>query len=653
MIYLFRKEIKRWHSVLWIVFISVALGGLSSIIVFRYHSPQALSVATVDGDPISFKKFNAELEAARSQITMLRNYARARGIPEDLFLSMEQVRNPQKYALDSCIQQKILERVERGIGIVLDEKIFSDSLIKNLPYHLFDREGKVDEQVYKRYLMGKRLSVTEYEEGVENDLIQQLTTEFIKQAHYLPYRVTHQAHQSDVLRKKFTVTKIPLATFVKRAEKESIPGETLKTYCQKHREAYRVGEKRKASYWNVTAETYLAKTTIDDSVIERFYDRNKSTLYRIPPKVKLRRILIPEADGFSRAQELHAQLIAAPDQFASMAKNHSADKQTSHSGGIVDFFDKGTYDPSFERAAFRLQNVGDISPVVTTKDGFEVLQLIERKPASIKPLAEVREEIASSIKAKKALRLMQHEVKNVMRQAKKNPAELAIFVKQNKFKKQETDWLQKPNGAGNKLTERLAQKVFEQKTSKTGDSGFFAHGDDFVIYQVADVEKSFVPAFSKISSDVEEDYRAQAARSAIKKASQEIRDTFFEKRMPLKEIATTMDLNTETTGFILRNDTSSEKGIPSGVISRAFILSDKNQLFELTQDDVTYLIQLVDTQERKEPISIKETFLLHNDLVEQSEKTYLSGFIASLQSRAKIARNNRILNLDASQNTNF
>jgi parvulin-like peptidyl-prolyl isomerase len=52
-------------------------------------------------------------------------------------------------------------------------------------------------------------------------------------------------------------------------------------------------------------------------------------------------------------------------------------------------------------AAFALQKAGDLSPVITTANGFYVLKLIERREAGRRPLAEVKEAIAYQLSVAK------------------------------------------------------------------------------------------------------------------------------------------------------------------------------------------------------------------------------------------------------------
>jgi peptidyl-prolyl cis-trans isomerase SurA len=67
------------------------------------------------------------------------------------------------------------------------------------------------------------------------------------------------------------------------------------------------------------------------------------------------------------------------DDFGTLAVLYSEDPGSAKKRGELGFFSRGDMFPEFEAAAFRLQTPGEISPVIQTKIGFHILQLIERR----------------------------------------------------------------------------------------------------------------------------------------------------------------------------------------------------------------------------------------------------------------------------------
>ncbi len=80
--------------------------------------------------------------------------------------------------------------------------------------------------------------------------------------------------------------------------------------------------------------------------------------------------------------EEYRQKIMAGEDFAIYAALYSQDQTTAKKGGELGFFERGTMVPEFEAAAFNLKP-GIVSPVIETKFGFHILQLIDRRADQI------------------------------------------------------------------------------------------------------------------------------------------------------------------------------------------------------------------------------------------------------------------------------
>ena len=83
---------------------------------------------------------------------------------------------------------------------------------------------------------------------------------------------------------------------------------------------------------------------------------------------------------------LLAQIHAGAD-FATVAKTSSEDPVTAARGGDGGYFSRGEMDPAFEAAALAL-GPGQISGVVETRYGFEIIKVTDRRDAGYTPLEE-------------------------------------------------------------------------------------------------------------------------------------------------------------------------------------------------------------------------------------------------------------------------
>ena len=161
-----------------------------------------------------------------------------------------------------------------------------------------------------------------------------------------------------------------------------------------------------------------AAAVADDKALEAYarseYRANPER-FATPEQVHVRHILVPVAQDSSddaaakiKAEALLAQLRSGGD-FASLAKENSADKRSAQRGGELDAFARGKMAAEFEQAAFDLKKPGELAGPVKTQFGYHIIELIDRQPGSTKKLEEVlpllKEEAASRLEGQERQRL--------------------------------------------------------------------------------------------------------------------------------------------------------------------------------------------------------------------------------------------------------
>ncbi len=77
-------------------------------------------------------------------------------------------------------------------------------------------------------------------------------------------------------------------------------------------------------------------------------------------------------------EDYRKKIQSGEGDFAVYAALYSKDPSSAKKGGELGFFERGSMVPEFEAAAFTLKP-GEISPVIETKFGFHILQLIDRR----------------------------------------------------------------------------------------------------------------------------------------------------------------------------------------------------------------------------------------------------------------------------------
>ncbi len=118
---------------------------------------------------------------------------------------------------------------------------------------------------------------------------------------------------------------------------------------------------------------------------------------------------VPQGSGILKDEQqkqmiyqIYDSLKAGAD-FAEMAKKYSDDRGTSSKGGELPYFGAGRMIPEFEKAAFSLQNIGDVSKPIKTFYGYHIIKLIDVKPIGsyedLKPT--IKKRISKDVRARK------------------------------------------------------------------------------------------------------------------------------------------------------------------------------------------------------------------------------------------------------------
>ena len=126
---------------------------------------------------------------------------------------------------------------------------------------------------------------------------------------------------------------------------------------------------------------------ISDADVIAYLDKNHASL-DTPAQARARHILVPD---LTTAQQVEAKLKAGA-KFEDVAKQYSTDPSTKDKGGELGLFAKAQMVPAFSNAAFS-QPIGAIGAPVKSPFGWHVIQVEERKPATVATMANSADKI--------------------------------------------------------------------------------------------------------------------------------------------------------------------------------------------------------------------------------------------------------------------
>ena len=178
--------------------------------------------------------------------------------------------------------------------------------------------------------------------------------------------------------------------------------------------------------WNFLRRSFFSQAWLDwqtrreqatEDEVAKYYQEYQQA-FRDPERLRLRQLTIASED---QAKQAVAQLLSGMD-VAALARQISSGPTAANGGLLKEWVlranDKALYaaedpqtislDPSLEAAAFAIDQPNRISSYVKGPDGqFHVFQLVEKRAAREKPLAEVHDDIQAALNLDKLNRTLE------------------------------------------------------------------------------------------------------------------------------------------------------------------------------------------------------------------------------------------------------
>ncbi len=645
MITVIRRYFKNGSQVvLWLIVAAFIIGLMP--MAFRHMSEAAIWAIKVNGHTIGYQEFMLERERQREKVIAFREQY---GEYADWLLALMGATDPQSLAVRSLIRHALLTQTARTLGLhmsprAIEQRLSDGAFVREeladiIPPQLIDSFGGIDQSLLVRYVKHKGMSVESFEHHIEETLLEKLVTDIVASTMYVPAFDIAQKVVAATAQRSFSLLTIPLELFIKKEEQKEVAADALAAFY-KERNAknghYTVPQKRSGMLWRFDPKSY--HIAITDGQLHDYYEQHKIQKYmETPAMVEVRRILIgvPAAHQRVAMQEKAAQikdeLLAHPTSFAALAKRVSDDASSAANGGLLKPFAKGTHEPALDRAAFLLQKDGDISDVVETSRGFEIVQRVSKSTPKFKPFETVKQEIKNSLFAQ----TFQKQFSADMRKVIDDETALSSFIKE---KGGTPMALKEVVLDASPLAEHLFKLTVGQRT-------FFIEGDKGVAVRLDTIHESYVPSLDTIKATVVRDYRHMRAQEALYQTLGEVQVAL--RSQPLKEVAKKFSAEVTETGLLSAADEKAveslkKKGVP---VAQMLQMEKVGALMRDVTDGHGFVIRLDTVKPVEQEQLAEKKDEITGAFKQERGGQYLEGFVASLYRNATIETNESVITL--------
>lgn len=615
------------------LFIVIVMGaGMVSIpSLLRNEGGASTWAIKVNREDVSYQEFAQEIAEQSQFIAQIR--AQYGQYADMLMQAMNWPTDPKALAFEVLVKTALINQFVNSLGIQIHPDYITESinsaqfarqhLQRIVPAFLFDASGSLNLDTLKMFLKQKGISIRDFEQKIELSLSQMQAMQFIASSCYVPLFDIEQEFIAKNLGKEFSCLTFSLDSFLAAEKKSGISDEDALAFYNKEnsqRRRYWVSEKRDATVWKFNAKGYGAPIT--EEQISQYYEDNKVSKYVLDPvKVHVQQIS-------------ERQLSQLPDLSLEMVKEEIENDPASpwaKKWESVEPFARGEKKGAFEKAAFLLQNAGDVSSVIETKDGKVIIQLVKRIPRTYKTLLSVRSEIKTILMEKQFKKSFVKDLKAIA--LKGDLQTIESFIAQKGGKKEIS--------LGNVKSDTVfAQELFGLKK---GEYAFFVEDEAGVAILLTNIVERHLPEFSSIKEVVKDDLCEERAHSTmmsmVKEAKEAAKDSSFDV------IAKEYNASLYNTGMIHPGDSKKmqkldEKGLPS----RTMLGLDKEgAVFVHNSERDSFLIKVDAIEEYSQNELFAAQKEIETHLVPSRMKAQVESFVASLHRNATIETNESIL----------
>ncbi|OZI74980.1 SurA N-terminal domain-containing protein [Bordetella genomosp. 12] len=390
----FIRTHRRWMQLILLLLIvpSFALVGVQGYTSFVNGEPE---LATVAGQGIKQSEFDA---AHRNQLEQFRQRLGTQFDPAvlDTPAMREQL-------LNQLIDQRLLAQV------ALDNRFsVSDETLRNTIAAIpqVQDDGRFSPERYRQVLAAQGLSPTSFENGLRRDLAVARVLEPVGLSAHVPQIVVQDIEQALTQKRTIQLRSFAAADY---RSKVTVTPQDIQAWYEANKESLRVPEQVQAQYLVLDEAAATQGVEVKDEDIASYYEQNKGR-FGTPEQRRASHILINSAASDSadarkaaraKAEDIARQAAANPAGFAELAKKDSQDAGSAAQGGDLGWIAANSVPPSLQQAIGGMAKDA-VSGVIESPFGFHVLKVTDIKPAQVKPLAEVKTQIAAEIRKQMA-----------------------------------------------------------------------------------------------------------------------------------------------------------------------------------------------------------------------------------------------------------
>ena len=399
-----------------IIIVSFILTGVSGYLI----GGSANYAAKVNGQEISRGQFeNAVASERNRQQQQLGEQFSVLAGNEGYMKQMRQ------QVLSRMIDEALMDQYAKHLGLGISDEQIKQAIFKE---PAFQNNGKFNNARYTAIIGNMGMAADQYAQALRNQLT---TQQLINAVVGTDFMLAGETDELAALVSQQRVVREATIDVNALAAKQEVSEQEINSSYEQNKNNYIAPEQFKVSY--IMLDAASQNVEIADTDIQAYYDQHQDEF----TQPQRNRYSVIQTKTEAEAKAILDELSKGGD-FAALAKEKSADIISARNGGDMGWLEPGTTPDELKNAG--LKDKGQLSGVIKSSVGFLVVRLDDIQPAQTKPLAEVKDAIATKVKQEKAVDAYYALQQKVSDAASNDNESLASAEKVAGVKAVETGW---------------------------------------------------------------------------------------------------------------------------------------------------------------------------------------------------------------------
>jgi len=609
--------------ILGLVILTFAIAGVGS-----YTNSVDTSVAEVNGEKISQQDYNQAYQAQRRR--MQQQFGE---MFDTLAANKDYMANFRNGVLDNLINERLFDQNADDLKIRVSDQQLKKT-IRNMPE--FQVDDVFDNNRYLAIInQSGFFQSSDFRDYLRTEIKRrQLTQAIVATEFSLPYQETLLQKLQDQHR-DIQIAKISAEQFKKTV---TVSDDEIKTYYQNNQSRFETQEKAKVDYVTLNVNDISKGINITEKDISSYYNDN-ILKFTQPEHRRVSHILVEFGDDEAAAKaKIEATLakINQGEDFAKLAKEDSADTLSAENGGDLDWLEKGTIDEAFDKAAFALTKVGQVSAVVKSSFGFHIIKLTDLKAEQVSPLTVEHDKIAAKLAKEKAQDKffeLQQKLAEVSYEVPDNLEDAANSVN---AKVATSAWLTRNGNAAPFNNKKVTDAIFSDVVLKEGLNSDVVEVNDnlAIVLRLNEYQEAKVKPLADVKAQIKNVLISEKASSEAQLKAEALLAA-LKANKGVDALLTELNAKFETKANIARNEPSLDRAVSKAVFILPHPVEGKvsASTVTLSNGDLA-VVSLQKVTEGK----AKEDANMGKQLASQLSQSAYQNYIDTLKIDAKIIR---------------